>query len=606
LNICCNYSKLNIVFILLAYLLSACTYEPTGSHFEEIEVEEPIAFITFDKYQDTLKLFGDVFLQPIVDIGSRRLTSVIYKFDDEVLKTLTQIEQLRLKTFEFSNGNHKFTIEIIANSGTGSLADNYGVEKVLFKKDWLVIIDNSEMKPSKITNVFPYNGNLKIEWEKNDQIHFSSYMLYIFDSYNNDLVFENRNKTSWIDEDYIGGKREFKIMVNGYGSGGAGPTYYYSRNDSLRFHEVDLNEGRVILTWNKNPFFNSFYSYTINKLSNNNFESPNLWESNEINDTIYIDEAPLFGKSYKYFLNTVSRKGFSNTVELMCEFGNTMPEFNSIKIIPENNSIYLLTYTKFLRLDWNTFEIQAEFDFSSGEFSNMRYSISNDGSYFYIASNTKIFSLNPFSLQIKSVVELEDILDSKVYINGVFNVNNKNQLLFEKAYTSDESTFYYDGILLLDMNNQKKVFELSKEEAKQGNNIISDNGEFLLNGFNLHKFINGEYQKYYDIKIYWAKFAGIENFLIGMDAIESNQIGKYSTTNLNLINTISIDEKILSFDYLLEEQLLTLRSNEYFYIYDFSTFQLIHKIKILDSDIFLANENLVSSAGYYVNIQLLL
>ena len=28
------------------------------------------------------------------------------------------------------------------------------------------------------------------------------------------------------------------------------------------------------------------------------------------------------------------------------------------------------------------------------------------------------------------------------------------------------------------MNNQKKVFELSKEEAKHGNNIISDDGNF--------------------------------------------------------------------------------------------------------------------------------
>ncbi len=282
---------LSLIFKLL--LTCSCTYEPEIDFFKEIELSEPKASISLNGFSnsDTIQLFSGAEFNFTVGVerGNIQIVQVLFN-DTKLMETGSTSGNFTLGYPHVKTGTFELKIQLITTSGSGSFADQVGVELFQVWRKWVVKID-VDIPPKPVIKFSTENGFLKINWPKYTKKNFHSYLFWSRKyPTGKTFIITDPDQTSVIDSSYVGGYEvEYSVLVRTTTSLTNGDMKV--RNDPQEFKlTYRASDSTAIMQWRK-PFTSAFKDFQITE---NGTIRANL---TAMNDTTYSMKLDVyFGK----------------------------------------------------------------------------------------------------------------------------------------------------------------------------------------------------------------------------------------------------------------------------------------------------------------------
>jgi hypothetical protein len=153
--------------------VNSCEFSPTGSNYTEIDRTLPQNLeIRLNDYADTVQVWGSANFSFQFNLEGRGVRRKTIFLDGDSLLDLGNRTEFFFHSSDYSDGSHRLRIDVIADAGTGSLADKIGVEVLLLRREWILLIDNAPPQAVAVTSIEPENGRLRIQWEKMSNLNF--------------------------------------------------------------------------------------------------------------------------------------------------------------------------------------------------------------------------------------------------------------------------------------------------------------------------------------------------------------------------------------------------------------------------------------------------
>ncbi len=606
-------SKLAFLFLTftLLFVTNSCEFTPTGTDYVEISPKEPVAFINLDFAVDTIKIWGSKYLDYWIDIGERYPDSVNFYLDNKLISYSRSLsDSIMFNSDLYPDGTHTIKIKVLANSGSGSISDVLGAEKVLFTKEWTLIINNANPGLLKIKSAKPVDGRLRIEWEKFNQFNFNSYYLYK----NNALVgvFKNKDTNYWIDTGYVCGNADYRVDLQASNSLSIGIPFNYSGNYSEITNLTVTDSNYVKITWSKNLFYNNFGSYAV--YGGFGYNAAPLAVINNVNDTSFIDREPVFGSQLTYSVGVylpgtqdyTGILGNSGTPQ-KCSIGNKILNGDYVQFFSSMSSIYIIDFLDIYRIDP---VLCTEIAHNSLPNTETRYfSISPDGKNLYMSADTKFIKFDPLTLEIQESIPTRSIMGYTTYIKSNFNVTDSNIICFSSFLPgSGTGTFIgnykFTGNVIINMNS-KTIIDTLSAAVSDYNCSIANNNKYFFSKNNLYTISNNKLNKIAAIP--GSRFNFIEN---GEKYIVSNNnLLQVNNTN-DLRNLYSFPVDLFSdyyYDIADNFMGITMKKNDkyYFVIYNLRNGEQLKEVQVADYyNYYFANSILFTAYGYYLPLML--
>lgn len=612
----CNLIKRLILLFVFLLGANSCEFSPTGSNYTEIDRTLPANLdIRLNDSADTVQVWGSAKFSFQFDLEGRRVRQTTIFIDGDSLTTLFDRTEFFFQSTYYNDGLHRLRIDVIAEAGTGSLADKIGVEVLLLRREWILLIDNAPPQAVAVTSIQPENGRLRIQWEKNEQFKFQGYDILRsergdFGPFEQLTFIANRNQTSLIDSAYIGGKVDYRIEVIGANKATAGPIKSYV-GPITRFTAFETTASdKIKLRWQRCHFPGNFQKYAISKWQSGWQEAATFAA---INDTEWVDEQSVFGMEISYRLWVHSSRAFTY-MDTVAWIGTKIPTFHRIKHIPSLNSIYLQHSRNLYRLDATTLNVvtSATLENNSGSFVSdyASFDISTNGMYAYGSLHDKIFRLDPITLNVIQTYETSKYLNYANAAPSWLHVSNQNQIVFASTIVTKIGPTIYleeDGVAVIDMNQQKLV---AKGKINPGNTIInvSANGKYIATFQNLYRVGNQSFVPIDNIAFFHFNFMNDGEQCI---MTQNNTLTIRNSTDLSTVAnhsdgrdyTAPVIDPITGYvsGYSFSEKA--------FLIKDLRSGSFIHKQTVeplifKDFFYYLLNYTLLSAKGYYLRLSM--
>ena len=282
-------------FASLAFItLLSCVWNPDmDDNFTEVstEVEIPPVQINLLDVGDTIQITG--------------LTELTWSIegldpDDDFLVRLTFEEDTYLSesltgTIPYNpynkTGYEGLILQVFLKSGTGSLADNLNVEKIVFERSWVLWVDTAVPDDIFITSITPADGSLKIEWTPYTRTNFKSFRVTKirtsssgYESY----VIHDQDSSYFYDSSYVGGETLYQVTIETQsGAVKTSPNVTYTDNDVSALAEVE------ILQPLGEPAMRIFFSASTYPVNVARYEVYESFYSNDLGQLIYTTTNPL-------------------------------------------------------------------------------------------------------------------------------------------------------------------------------------------------------------------------------------------------------------------------------------------------------------------------
>ncbi|WP_188499720.1 hypothetical protein [Pontibacter amylolyticus] len=602
---------LRLLLGIVPCLFLACDYTPSGSHFEEVSPQvEVIGDIELDNFpsQDTLMLRGSVNLNFNVSLPGRTIYSVELLLGKNSLGVTSSATGGRLlQTSEYADGYYTLQLNVLGNSGTGSLADKSGVEGVQVYRTWVVYIDNTPPKPVTLTSVKAEGGSLKLEWKKYRGTGFQKYEIHrIYPG----LVYgiltatiTDPNQTTWFDEDYLGEQISYRVVtrVNGY--------YYDLASNSIPYfypkpHVLGSTispEKELTITFSSTPFTTNFGSYELTLNSNRVITLTNP------KDTVVTIPANIFGEELHATLATYSRSYPSPGSRSVRDFailegiGAPWGPQDVDRLFGKTTSgkLYFADRGYIKVVDAATRHVLQERNVMYDQIGSEKQDvISQDGKILYSIINYAIHRLDPLTLQTLATYELNDLLPYEFYHFSMLDgVSNTNRLIL-RARSADYYEDTKDYAYVIDMD-QKKVITAVEADLHYSYSMISPDGRTINASDQVYvEQSNGSWKQLSLTKqeANSLKFHTVSPLFY---TTKGSTISFYSTTDGTLQSTFQTERELYPIDTDPVTGHLYGSSYNQLFIYNSSTGQLVNKLDIADGTlVFLYNNTLYSGNRY--------
>ncbi len=417
--------------LILSLFIYSCDYSPTETNFKSITPPQGNVDITVLDPGSINQLRGTVTFAVQTELNGHTVKDVVGFVDSiEVPLSLTNLSQVRFNTEYSPDGEHIFTLVLLASTNTGSLADLLGAEALISAKQYPVTIFNAPISKSKLLDFTVENGALTINWKKYEQLCFKGYELR-----RNGMgiaTINDVNQTSFRDTTYFKGYADYEIVTK--------VLNYTLVSDNKMFQGVSPNfvstsilpGEKVLVTWNKYPFTAAFGKYVITSLESE-------FEITSPDDTTFIDEQPPLGAGGIYLLKAYSKTG-EETPDASIQgqpVGNPF-EFEEgaiLKYIPDKNL--------FVKIDYSFITYQRTISYHDGStldllqshvlnYSVNAWAISDNGDYIYYTDGQNVYKLNSTTLIEEEITDLMNIMPPGTYRYTApvydIEVNNNNQM----------------------------------------------------------------------------------------------------------------------------------------------------------------------------------
>lgn len=285
-----------ISFVLFLFITFSCEYQLDEKNFVEINkaLDNHVFELNFNSNQDTIEVFDDIEFIYALNTFGLDIFNGEFTLGTSSWKVDSKDGSFSVSPYDFEPGYHTLKLSLIANSGTGSIADLYGYEEQLYQKEWTLIIDSRDAPSLNIYNTITPEGYLKLYWDTCNQYNFECYKFFI----GNDLqkVIYDKDSTFFIDSMCIGMSTSYEVRtyikreINNYEWGER--LYIDDHFPIIKIEEIGVDSLRFY--WKASPYNAKF------KLTNH-IEYLGL---GFIYDTTVTIENPGFGDYEIYTLNT--------------------------------------------------------------------------------------------------------------------------------------------------------------------------------------------------------------------------------------------------------------------------------------------------------------
>jgi hypothetical protein len=264
-----------LLFAAPLLLLTGCIYEPDGEN--PVLIEKPnleFAHINLNAATDTIFMHQSTFFSFVVGGIEGTPESFTVYVDDKPYKsgpfdTGDSMGNFVVDASEIGpSGYHKLRVEFVASSGTGSLADQASLEKVVVQGEWTIELDITKPDPLAVT-LDTLHGTLTLNWSSYSHRTFQKYIITkkCRDD-RGDLVtcefleIEDPTQNSWTDTKYIGGEATYQVDIAASIWWVNGLPLPINSKPNLRY---ELDGHTMILRWNKLFYHNNLSSVIIRK-----------------------------------------------------------------------------------------------------------------------------------------------------------------------------------------------------------------------------------------------------------------------------------------------------------------------------------------------------
>ncbi len=553
-------------------LPTSCYYDPDDDYIIDRKrpASAPEVLIELNIDSDTVYFTENIpVLLKLKPLDNNVIVKSIKLFvDDEPVEYTTNNQVVVINPFELDRGIHKFRIEYITTSGSGSIGDILGEELFQTITRELIFIVRSQETTDWIQENYSEEG-LVIRW--NPGLVFPTYEIrkepsiyYANGGYLMDTVFTTRTN-EFIDTRYIGECAYYKI----YGVSEDNQKFLMARYKcKFRLPDIEIidNNGLPAIHWPKPPHLENIIRFELVDHSNSN--SPMVIATIPSTDTLYTLDASYFGVTPRWSLRYVPNQTIKPE-SLKC-FETRIYEKQIELPGPKLQYITGSTCSEvFYRFDDTLYRYSAE-TFKISDIQEVKYSlaISPDGNYLLYQLNQKI---------ILQTLDHGSTVSSYQYNGSSHNYSVSNNGI--GAFNSQNGLIIHDFI---------------------SNNIHINNHKYSYAARNLLAEIspNGKYIRFYKSSSYnsLAKtiIAKIENGnIIPLDSIDGvvlnfhetdpsllyyhdgYQLNIAKTNDLLVTNTIPTGDSHLGNIDFCTNRMATYNYN-YYYIYDLESGSLLY------------------------------
>lgn len=424
-------------------LLLACWYSLTACEFELSEINkvtvdpEPKARLNLNELAetDTLIIVDLTTLYYDLSVTSGSFNElVVYLNEVEVHRSRDSKGDFHLYYTDLPTGIYDMRYEIYTSTGTNSLADKAGGERLLFKKNLKIIFDNDRLtKPEGLSVQKNEEGQLVVKWNRNKRYIFRNYVLRrwfrdrdwprYYGDYQayEEFKMESARDTLFTDSTYFGNEHFYTLSyetIGGDQSPYAETEYYEPGPYVVSFATIEGNKLR--LNWNKSLYPNLFRSYSLS-----------LWKNDQViiqttihSDTSFVLDKPFdFGGHFKVMLTTipyfateeeVAEGKYSSATDVF--FGEKARPYQQVLYDQDGNSYIVADYWLYKLND----QLEATDSLYSQSFSGANMELSRDGNYLHVHYGTEIQFINTDGLEIEKQLDINSLAGNSDW-RGIIN-----------------------------------------------------------------------------------------------------------------------------------------------------------------------------------------
>jgi hypothetical protein len=472
---------------LITLVLVSCEYEPSGEFSRDVRQPDDTSPIWIDlaAEDDTIYTHSDGTLSFMFYTGEKTIHRFEVCVNDKCEIIPYYNGSFNVSMFDVKPGNYSLTLNIITNTGSGSMADGLGVEGFLYSKRFtLVILDWSAPWSGKLS-VKPSQNGLNLHWERYNGANFQEYILIKRTDWNSMhlATITNLGRTTFIDSTYIGENASYKVeLVTRDDRRISNEVDYKSTLPKLYITEVRNN--LLTLAWDRSGYLNNIEKYEIYGV-NGDYEL--LAEITDVNDTSVVLDNLRFPEEYeflflpvpKYFVDDYLRDTRHQGIYLGSRAHGFIGEkFSKGRIVnalgdyfyfPAGDYIYEYNYIE----DRATRTIQLTSFYSD-------WAVSASRKFILIADNlrsvllydftrSKSYSLDQFT-DVFDMVSAPAISDNGI---GVMRLCN-----FNSAHNEDGNILVYDFV------NERKIYQGPLGKGITSSLRISADGKYICRNLN--------------------------------------------------------------------------------------------------------------------------
>jgi hypothetical protein len=466
-----NIRGIFFLVVLSASLILSCEYEPEAVNFKKVDsVGIQTIQISLDKIEDTLVVARQTQITFRLDLSEEVKFNVnVFVGNDKIYEGNQKSGSFYIDAIYRENGFYPLKFEVIANSGTHSLADRLELEKILFQyKGKIIHIEKSPVQRLEITSVTQQNNGLLLTWPKYPKANLKEYIIYkaVYPGYGGYSEFSqfhitDINQTSLLDSIYLGGRAEYRLHTVTLANEEAYSDIYKFQVDRCAIKSFKTTGVNTIeVKWTKSQFPFAFDSYQLSPESGYYYGNGYFTSSN-INDTVSTIKTFPFGRSVRLDLRT-RPKGYDAYMDGGGTYstfqdvylGNKIPDFQTVMPVQNANRIYYYrdgyVYVM-LNSDVKPYDSIA-IKLNIAQLNTPAVAQSPDGKFLYVCSDSKLVRLDPITLKEISFVSMESVLnDIGVYPFSLI-VNNDHRIVVDIKRQSlyDYSVYFSDFVAIID------------------------------------------------------------------------------------------------------------------------------------------------------------
>lgn len=339
-------NKIQLVSFVCTLFFFSCKYSPSGTYEVTVQPVSEAPEIEVD-----LNIASDTLLLPV----NRDIKITYTTHDSEVRYVVLlfndghdYVEEGKSGTFYLKFNNniqqkntpYSLTIQLFRSSGSGSLADKFGMEGFLYQQVFTVIfLESSDLAP-QVTKAYPQNGSMKIEWEKFKGVGFKAYHVFNTEFYKIDII-TDQNITEVYDPTYVGYVGSYHIVTE------CESDSYRSQEFNMRSplpvaNAKQLSNGKTEIRWNQTKYKGNVLAYRIYEYYSRSNYLNEIAYVTDLNDTTLIYDKTRFAVKTRFFIEMVAKELIFAENYWKKNFQNYTGETedyllgNKIPIIPDN------------------------------------------------------------------------------------------------------------------------------------------------------------------------------------------------------------------------------------------------------------------------------
>lgn len=495
-----------ILLILVSFFFASCEFE-TDKVYERKTVRDvdppeiKVEYLSLDK--DTIYLFDERSFSFIFSNDYQRIVAARFLLDGvEQTVYYSGAGSFNLDYHNMSEGFHTLSVEIITNSGTGSIADILGAEGFLVTNSWVInVIKDFNIKlPAMIKN-----GCLYFSWMKYPAPDFNGYIIYRAKNSVENIEVGKTINSEFTDCSYVGEGGRYYVEVQKKDGTNIpwGFVELYPEPPVLKIISTGINDYSII--WNKCKYYNALENYQLSVSVKPFINFVKVMETENPQDTVWnIPSSYSFGEDID--------------VRLLINPRNS-PIYNSDEypgyIVSLFNIIVGFRFTSTGESAVHITQVAAdEFIFAQGCDSLIRYSVS-------LKRALQKFSYNP------SACSMCRFGSFKISPGGTF-LTTRIDCNYDLICANSKDLYQNKRFKLTDLSGQGYVPGVP----------ISDVGTGLINNFNSGFYVY-DFNTASSIGYYYKENHGGIGFSISSD-------GKYIFLKDNLFNLVRFENSQFS------------------------------------------------------------